>query len=30
MAAELIAGTLQLGFRPFDAERSEQFRSGIA
>jgi hypothetical protein len=30
MAAEVVAGASQLLFIPFDAERSEQSRTGIA
>jgi hypothetical protein len=30
MALKLGAGTSQLGFQPYNAERSEQFRAGIA
>jgi len=30
MAAELVAGTSQLDFLPFDADRSEELRFGIA
>ena len=30
MATELVAGTSQLRFIPFDAQRSEQLRTGIA
>ena len=30
MATELVASTSQLGFRPVNAERSEQLRTGIA